>query len=289
MLAPDDGAWPAGLRDLPSPPRRLRVAGTLPPLAGAVAIVGTRHADADGISFARGLAADLAAAGIAIISGGARGVDRAAHDGAFDAGRPTVAVLATGFDRAYPPVHADLLAAIARTGALVTEAPDGSPPWPGRFLERNRLVAALAETVVVVQAPARSGALSTAAWARRLGRRLFAVPGAPWDPRAEGCLRLLRRGAQVCTSVSDVLSVRPALAEPGLGEGPPESRNSPDIEMLDEDAQIVLAALATRGCHPDEVAAVLNMAPGRLHGVLLGLELAGFVTEAGGLFRRVRA
>lgn len=278
--------WPAGLDDLPDVPSRLRVAGCLPALAGAVAIVGTRYADADALAFARGLAHDLAAAGATVVSGGARGVDRAAHDGALDAGRPTVAVLATGFDRAYPPGHASLFATIATTGALITEAPDGIPPLPPLFLQRNRLIAALAEAVVVVQAPARSGALSSAAWARRLGRRLFAVPGAPWDPRAEGCLWLLRRGAQVCTSASDVLSVRPAPAAETPTSGAPKRNNSPDIAMLDEDGQIVLAALGSRGRHPDELASSLGIPAARVQGILLGLELSGFVQEAGGAFRR---
>lgn len=278
--------WPAGLDDLPDAPSRIRVAGRLPPIAAAVAIVGTRHADVEALAFARALACDLASAGATVISGGARGVDRAAHEGALDAGRPTVAVLATGFDLAYPSGHAALFATIADTGALVTEASDGTPPLPPLFLQRNRLIAALAETVVVVQAPARSGALSTAAWARRLGRRLFAVPGAPWDPRAEGCLWLLRRGAQVCTSASDVLSVRPA---PAAGAPAPRSRkrnNSPDIAMLDEDGQIVLNALGSRGRHPDELASSLGLAVARVQGILLALELSGFVREAGGAFRR---
>lgn len=276
-------SWPKGLDDLPGPPERVRVVGALPSLARSVSIVGTRYADPEAIAFTRGLAADLCSVGMTIVSGGARGIDRAAHEGALDAQGATIAVLPSGFDPVYPSRHAPLFAAIAGTGALLSELPDGTPPLKGTFLQRNRLVAALGQTVVVVQAPHRSGALSTGAWALRLGRRLLVVPGAPWDPRAAGCLWLLRRGAGVCTSAADVLSVPAAEAAAML----PGDKNSPDVDMLDDDAQTVLSALGPRPRHPDEVAGSLDLPPGRVLEVLLGLELAGLAGTTGGGYRRV--
>ncbi|MCB9614286.1 MAG: DNA-protecting protein DprA [Sandaracinus sp.] len=179
---PHEG-FPRGLHDLPDPPERLFVAGDLPGAGLSVAIVGTRAADPEPLRFAHRLAFDLTRAGVLVVSGGALGIDAAAHRGALDAGGPTVAVLASGLRRAYPPEHVSLFEQIAEQGALLCEYEDVKP-HRGRFLERNRLVAAMCDAVVVVQAPDRSGALNTAATARTLGRLVFAVPAAPWDLRA---------------------------------------------------------------------------------------------------------
>src|SRR5690606_22400838 len=152
-------------------------------LERSVAIVGTRTPDPEAAELARDLAYELGQAGCVVLSGGARGIDAAAHEGALDAGSPTVAVLATGLASAYPPTHGALFGRIANRGALLTESDDEAAPQAYRFLRRNALLAALAKVVVVVQAPIRSGALSTAAHARRLGRDLLAVPWAPFDVR----------------------------------------------------------------------------------------------------------
>ncbi len=206
-ISPDDSRWPRGINDLVNPPPRLRIAGDLPALDKCVAIVGTRSADEDAVDFARDLAAQLCNAGFVIISGGAYGIDAAAHQGALEVSGRTIAILATGLKTAYPPRHGPLFGQIAQHGALVTETSDSISPKPGLFLKRNRLIAAMAHTVVVVQAPYRSGALSTAKWARRLSRPLLATPSAPWDPRGAGCVQLIRNGATICTSARDVISV----------------------------------------------------------------------------------
>ena len=171
-----DPLYPNALRDLGDPPSVIRLVGDLPSFADAVSIVGTRRADDEALEFTYDLASALAREGISVISGGALGVDSAAHEGALDAGGCTVVVLPVGLDVPYPPANAKLFERVTRAGCLLTEVPDGADMQRGRFLKRNRLIAALAESTVVIQAPARSGALSTARHARTLGRCVFCRP-----------------------------------------------------------------------------------------------------------------
>jgi DNA processing protein len=280
-LTATDPCWPDRLADLPDPPLWLRVAGNLPRSVKAVAIVGTRYADEEATRYARRLSADLCASGMTVISGGARGIDAAAHEGALEASGRTVAVLATGLREAFPPGHEALFGRIAEKGALVTEAMDDQKPFPGLFLKRNRLVAALADSVVVVQAPSRSGALSTASWARRLNRTLLAVPAAPWDPRGEGCLSLLRDGAEVCTSARDVLSVRSPGADRVFSEPRKGVAEPLDLAGIDEDERGVLAVLGRRQRYPDEIARQSGIPISRIQRALLALKLHGMVEERG--------
>ncbi len=281
VIGPAHSDWPASLDRLPDPPSQLRVAGRLPALAGAVAVVGTRYADDDALDFARELGRALAAAGRAVISGGALGIDGAAHQGALEAGGCTVAVLANGFDPPYPRGHVRLFERIAGTGALLSEQPDGTPPVRWSFLARNRLIAALAEAVVVVQAPVRSGALSTAAFAVRLEKQVFTVPYAPWQVRGQGCLGLLRRGARICTSARDVLSVRPHGSGGGFAQAPNGAEDRHDFNELDDVAQTVLRALGGRPRHPDELASALGMRIMTIQQALLQLLLQGLASEQG--------
>jgi DNA processing protein len=186
--------YPSWLGRIHDPPGRLWVRGTIDPGEGArsVAIVGARTATPLGESFARVLSADLAAAGLTIVSGLARGIDTAAHVGALEAGGRTVAILGSGIDRPYPRQNAGLAEAIARTGALVSEFPPGAEPWKGHFPRRNRTIAGWSRLVVVVEAGERSGALITASWALEQGRAVFAVPGPLGRSQSTGCNRLLR-------------------------------------------------------------------------------------------------
>jgi DNA processing protein len=279
-LARCDPDWPRLLRDLgDEAPDSLFVAGTVPSLDGAVAVVGTRYADEDALGFANELAAGLALAGHTVISGGAEGIDAAAHRGCLEAGGRTVAVLATGLVRAYPAHHAGLFGEIAASGALLCEELD--PRWVRgwSFLRRNRLIAALAERVIVVQAPARSGALSTARWARTLGRQLYVVPAAPWDLRGQGCLEFLRSGdAQICTSATDVLSVPASEGSPGAGSArrarPEEIK---DVNDLSEPARALWEQLRRGPRCPDELSVCLDMPAATVQEGLLTLLLVGRV------------
>lgn len=278
-LQPGMDAWPSALADLRDSPSQLFVAGELPAASHTIAIVGTRYADADGFQFARQLARELSRAGALIISGGAAGIDSAAHLGVLDAGGKTVAILATGLVDAYPKQNAKLFATIAETGGLICETDRrwGNGGWI--FLRRNRLIAALAQTVVVVQAPARSGALATARVALSLKRRVFAVPSAPWNARGTGCLQLLRSGAEICSSAADILS----LPTRGLGDGsdevPEPVKNAHDLQGLRPSAQSVWKYLQWGPCHPDGIAAALDMKAAEVHEALLTLVLSGLCKQ----------
>jgi len=252
------------------------VLGQLPPLAGAIAIVGTRVADDEALAFTHDLAADLAAEGRTIVSGGAIGVDAAAHRGALSVGGATVVVLPTGLARPYPEEHRTLFREVVeRGGALVTEQPDGLAPLPGTFLARNRIIAALAERVVVTQAPFKSGALSTAAAARKLEKLVFAVPQAPWEARGAGFMDLVRRGALICTSPRDVLSL-PALKRPTeLNSAAERGGILGDFEGLDDTSRAILGAMGRRARHADALATDLGLALPALLTSLLELELSG--------------
>ncbi|MCR2826848.1 DNA-processing protein DprA [Microbacterium sp. zg.Y909] len=216
LVVPGDAVWPTRVDDLgPHAPLCLWVRGALPARVGAaVAIVGARAATSYGEHVAMELAADLAADGIRIISGAAYGIDGAAHRAALSAGGATDALLAGGVDRSYPSGHEDLLGRVARTGAVLSEVACGAAPTKWRFLARNRLIAAMADATVVVEAGWRSGSLNTAGHAASLGRALGAVPGPVTSPSSAGCHRLLRDyDARCITSAADVRELLGATQE----------------------------------------------------------------------------
>ncbi len=215
-----DPHYPSGLNDLSDAPATLHVRGAWPSETQAVGIVGSRAATAYGLSFAGRLAADLAALGVVVVSGLARGIDAAAHRGALDHGGTTVAVLPGGLDQVTPSYHRELAETIARRGAIVSEWPGDVPVRSGLFVRRNRLIAALSRATVVVEAAERSGALATAAAARRLGRVVFAVPGDVDRPTSRGCNALIRAGAVPCENVADVMLALSASARTGAESSP---------------------------------------------------------------------
>jgi DNA processing protein len=218
-LVPGDDEWPTQLDDLHrsetldhrgGPPLGLWVAGPtrLDRLGGAVAIVGARSATTYGADIAASIAGGLVRAGHPVVSGAAFGIDQAAHRGALAVEGATVAVLACGADRSYPSAHHELLQHLRRTSAVVAEVPPGCAPMRGRFLSRNRLIAALTRATVVVEAAARSGALSTAGWATRLNRAVMGVPGPATSAQSEGVHDLIRSGAAtLVTRAEEVLEI----------------------------------------------------------------------------------
>lgn len=283
----DDG-YPPDLREIHDPPAHLYVSGQLP-AAPMIAIVGSRRATPYGLRVAYRLAADLSGRGVAVVSGLARGVDAAAHRGALSGPTPTVAVMATGLDRIYPPEHAELASQIARTGALVTEAPEGTLPLPARFPVRNRIICGLSKGVVVVEAAARSGALITANMAGREGREVFAVPGSIENPLTEGTHALIEDGARLVRDVEDILAELPTLAlarvhararthaHARADSGPQEPELRDVWELLELDMPR----------HHDEVANQLGISAAELNRRLTLLEMGSYIIgDAGGLLRR---
>jgi DNA processing protein len=284
-LVPGEEGWPQALGELAQPPSQLWVAGRLPPLERTVAIVGTRHCDPEASELAGELGEELAREGCAVISGGAYGIDAAAHRGCMRAGGVTVAVLATGLTHAYPPRHGSLFEEVVRSGGTLVSEVDDCPVQRGRFLTRNRIVAALARAVVVVQAPLRSGALSTAAHARRLKRPLLVVPAAPWDPRGAGNLALLAQGGRICTCARDVLSL-PVLGS-GAGPGgaapaPKKTKKTANWPDMPREAVTVCRALGARPRHVDDLVRATGLAAPQIQAALLTLELLGLATDRGG-------
>jgi DNA processing protein len=205
LIARVEPDYPERLAEIADPPPLLIVHGRVELLAAAgVALVGARNASANGRTFARTLAGELAAGGLVVISGLARGIDTAAHEGTLAAGGATIAVIASGIDVPYPEDNAALMARIAEEGAVVTERPLGAVPQARHFPRRNRLISGLALGVVVVEAAPQSGSLITARLAAEQGREVMAVPGSPLDPRHRGTNQLLRDGATLIESADDV-------------------------------------------------------------------------------------
>ncbi len=210
-IDPDSADWPARLTHLESPPEGLWRLGTVGVTTPSVAIVGSRRATFAGVEIAASIARELGSAGIQVISGMALGIDAAAHTGALDAGGSTIAVLGCGIDVCYPPRHTDLRARIIGSGSLISEEPAGTPPFKYNFPKRNRIIAALAQAVVVVEATERSGALSTARWAADLGREVLAVPGSIRSRQSSGTNLLIRDGVRPFLGIADLLEAVPEL------------------------------------------------------------------------------
>jgi DNA processing protein len=251
----------------------------------AAAVVGTRAATSYGEQVAADLVAGLAEQDVAVVSGGAYGIDGAAHRAALAVEGVTVAVLAGGLDIPYPAGHSGLLHRIGSNGLLVTEYPPGVRPARHRFLTRNRLVAAFAGAAVVVEAGLRSGAANTAAWARALGRVVGAVPGPVTSSASTGCHALLRAGAEVVTRAEDVVELVGHVGE----LAPEQPRPITALDGLSDVERQVYEALPGRGVATvDEIAVAAALEPARILAPLAMLELAGLAQRHDGRWRIVR-
>lgn len=295
----EDSAYPSRLRALASPPERITFEGNLaPPERGvAVAIVGTRSPATEAEAFAFDLAADLARAGVVVVSGGAVGVDAAAHRGALSVGGRTWAVAANGRARCFPKEHAALFREIAiGPGAVLW--PFEVPALPGNFLRRNGVLVALSDAVVIVQAGAPSGSLNAASWGRKLGRPVWAIPGPPWDARFTGCRSAIDEGAFVFTSTARFMAAlglparqaplpfSPAPVTSGrnvMGRSPP-----PSIVRVGDDIGTALVAAATaEPQHVDKIAEKAGVCVSAALTRLLTLALENVLVEGPeGFYRR---
>lgn len=295
-----DLRYPQALLDTEDPPLLLYLMGPASllqhqpfPTDRCLAVVGSRNPTAQGAENARLFARALCGAGLTIVSGLALGVDAAAHEGALEAATSagtmaaTIAVVGTGLDRVYPRKNLDLAHRIAAHGLIVSEYPLGTPPLPGNFPKRNRIISGLSQGTLVVEAALASGSLITARMAAEQGREVFAIPGSIHAPQSRGCHALIRQGAKLVESAQDVLEELkiPATTVPGL---PQEGVNAPGAAASDETEDPVLAALGYDPMGLDALIARTGMDAATLQVALLELELDGRIARLpGGLFQRV--
>lgn len=294
LLAWGDADYPALLARSEDPPAALFVEGDASLLwFPQIAIVGSRHPTPGGAETAHRFAASLAAAGLAITSGLAAGVDTRAHAGALIEGR-TIAVIGTGPDRCFPSTNDGLMARIAATGAVVSEYPPGTEGFKANFPARNRIIAGLSLGTLVVEAAQRSGALITARLAAQCGREVFAIPGSIHNPLAQGCHRLIRQGAALVEAPEEVLDgvagMAQALADclrARLQPAATRVESAPTPVQLPPEQRDVLDALGADPVPLDLLAERAGLTLPRLSAILLAMELDGRVSADNGRFRRL--
>jgi len=268
-LTADEPGYPPALRNIADPPPVLTLVGRTELLAAwAVAVVGARNASGNGRFLATQLAREISGRGLTVVSGLARGIDTAAHQGGLGGEGSTIAVLGSGLDVVYPPENGELHARIAAEGLLVSERAPGTPPLARHFPRRNRIIAGLASAVLVVEAASRSGSLMTARLAAAEGREVLAVPGSPLDPRHAGTNQLLRDGAALVTSIEDVMAALPdwatqpvkATARPATRVEAAPRKPPPAPASASPDAASDGSARAS-GTLPDHIATLLGVEP----------------------------
>jgi len=284
IVIQSDEEYPALLRQIYDPPIVLYVKGALSPKdKNAVAMVGSRQTTHYGLESARKLAYQLAYLGVTVVSGGARGIDTAAHQGALAANGRTVSVLGTGINIIFPPENLELFERIAAHGAVITQFPFNRNADKQTFPIRNRIIAGMALGTVVVEAHLASGAMITANFANEYGRQVFAVPGRIDSPRSKGCHELIKRGAKLCESVEDILSEFEYLFPPtNRPPSPNQTGVLPALE-LSETEQKVYAVLKTEDeTSIDEVIRASGLPPSTVSVALLSLEMKRIIKQLPG-------
>ena len=280
--------YPALLREIDTPPALLFVKGNIGALnLPQIAIVGSRHHSTAGQQNARAFARHLAGSGFTITSGLALGIDGAAHQGALETGS-TIAVLGTGADVVYPRRHQALYAdIIAKGGAIVSEFPPGTPARAGNFPQRNRIISGLSLGVLVVEAALKSGSLITARLAMEQGREVFTIPGSIHNPSAKGCHQLIRQGATLVETADDIINeLGGMLAYKAQGTEQIATPNS--TSALDDTASRILDKLGFDPTDLDSLMARTQLAPAVLSGLLVQLELEGWVEQRAGMYTRLK-
>lgn len=282
VLAQGRAGYPRKLMELPDPPGVLFMLGEIRAEDElAVAMVGTRHSTRYGERQARSIAGGLARAGFTVVSGLARGIDGEAHRGVLEAGGRTIAVLGSGVLNIYPPEHAELAQEIVKSGAVVSESPPLSPPMPGSFPQRNRVISGLSLGVLVVEAPEASGSLITARLAGEQGRDVFAMPGPVDNRQARGCHRLLRDGAILVESSQDIVDALGPLSKKITSETLGEVRHPAELQLNDQET-IVLQAIGEPNMAIDDVVVKSGLPVQRVLSTLSVLEMRRLVTRQGG-------
>jgi DNA processing protein len=302
LITRDDERFPPLLRDIPSPPAALWLAGNPDVLwQPQLAVIGSRNPTAGGRDNARSFAGELARQGLAITSGMASGIDSVAHEAALEAGGVTVAVMGTGLDVVYPASGRALATRILEQGALVSEFPPGTPPQRSHFPSRNRIISGLSLGVLVIEASLRSGTLITARLAANQGRDVFALPGSIHNPLAKGCHRLIREGARLVESVADIVQeltplasqlatrLRGELADSGEAPGQASlelAAAGPQFE-LDPEYRRLWSCLGHDPMPADSIIEQSGLTARAVSAMLLMLELRGMVeAHPGGAYSR---
>ncbi|WP_149495469.1 DNA-processing protein DprA [Roseiconus lacunae] len=284
LLLEASGAYPASLRDLHDAPPLLFSRGTIESADQlAVAIVGTRHATSYGTRQADRLAYGLAKAGVTVVSGLARGIDAAAHEGALSAGGRTIAVLGGGLGQIYPAEHVGLADAIAADGAVVSEYRPDAKPRGGMFPQRNRLIAAMSLATLVIEAPDRSGALITARLAGEIGRDVLALPGPVTSRASRGVNQLIREGATLVQTVDDILEAIGPMGRGIVTEDDRQVRNPAELKLNDLERQ-VLDAIESASTPIDQVIASSGLAAHQVMATISVLEMRKLIRRISGQY-----
>jgi DNA processing protein len=285
-----DPLWPVLLAELPDAPPLLYVHGN-PDLLGEpqLAMVGSRNPTPAGLQTARDFARHLATTGLVITSGLALGIDAASHQGALDAGAPTIAVMGTGLDRVYPARNRDLARTIAGNGALVSEFPIGTPPLAENFPRRNRILSGLSLGTLVVEAALRSGSLISARYAAEQGREVFAIPGSIHNTLARGCHALIRQGAKLVETAQDIIDELGPLAGACVATPSVPATTSDQVGQLAEDYSQLLEIIGFDSTSIDRLVAASGLTPAEVSSMLLQLEMEGYIASSpGGIYNRLK-
>ncbi len=284
ILTPWDPGYPPMLREIYDPPMVLYVKGSIQPAdRNGVALVGSRLTTPYGQDVARKLAYQLAFTGVTVVSGGARGIDTAAHQGALSAKGRTIAVLGTGINRVFPPENAELYERIAAHGAVLTQFPFNRPADKQSFPIRNRIVAGMTQGTVVVEANLNSGALITANFATEYGRQVFAVPGRIDSPRSKGCHELIKQGAKLCEGAEDILTEFEYLFPPTNRPASPATTGTlPGLTLSDPESRVMTALGEGTEHTTDDVIRATGLPASAASVALFSLELKKLVRQLPG-------
>lgn len=289
IVTMSDSQYPPRLRQIPDPPPFLYVYGTLGDTSQCIAVVGSRNPTPYGRSITKKLCEALAAADLTIISGMARGIDTAAHQGALAAEGKTIAVLGSGLEKIYPAVNRNLFHQIAESGAVISEFPLDMEPEAHNFPQRNRIISGIALGTVVVEATQNSGSLITARLAAEQNREVFAVPGSIESFKSKGAHALIKQGAKLVENVDDIFEeISPMLAVP-VGKDPASQTNraTPPPALAPEES-VIFDSLGPYPVHIDDLTRILAMEPQKVSSLLLRLELKGIVQQSPGKYFSIK-
>jgi DNA processing protein len=287
-----DPDYPPLLLQIPAPPPLLYVHGNCGILGEPqLAMVGSRNPTASGQQTATDFARHLSAAGLVITSGMALGIDAASHHGALDTGGPTIAIMGTGLDRVYPARHHNLARQIAEKGALVSEFPVSTPPLAENFPRRNRIISGLSLGTLVIEAALRSGSLITARYAGEQGREVFAIPGSIHNPLARGCHHLIRQGAKLVETATDVIDELSTLAAACTANRQKDEAVTQTVHTWKPDAEYtqLLDNIDFHNTSVDQLVIRSGLTPAEVSSMLLQLEMSGYIASSpGGLYNRLK-